>query len=120
MLRSLRRGASGHLQVIQQEAKKVGGRSAKESLSGGGSVRPLEEVVVYGGECLQAQGGNVVQTVMPERELPVSALDTGTGALEQVDTGSDHRLDGFALLEAKGGKFGGHIGRAQDPVCLVA
>ena len=70
------------MKVIQKRFEQVGMGGTEETPCGGGAVWACEEIVVDMAERLEPVGGDVVQTMVPERHLPVSALDAGAGALE--------------------------------------
>ena len=68
--------------MLEKRGKQVGVGGTEEALCSGCAIRAREEVVVDMAERLEPVGGDVVQTVVPERQLPVSTLDAGAGALE--------------------------------------
>ena len=104
--------------MIQEKVEKIPRWGTEKPLCSGGSIGPLEEIVMHGGECLQARGGDVMQAMMAQGELPVSSLHTRTGALEQVRTIADHSLHGCVLLHGERGQTSGDLRRVADPLSL--
>ena len=59
---------------------------AEETLRRCRSIRSLDKIVVHGRQRFELVVADPVQTMMAQRQMPVSSLDTGTGSLEEMGT----------------------------------
>ena len=59
---------------------------AEETLRRCRSIRALDKIVMHGRQRFELVVADPVQTMMAQRQMPVSSLDTGTGSLEEMGT----------------------------------